>query len=434
MGEIRMSNKERRRLGIMARVDAGEITLRDASNILGTSYRHIKRIRSRYRLYGDAGLVHRSRGRRSNHKYSDEVRDKVKCLYTEIYKGFGPVLFSEKLLEDHGIRINHETLRRWLISDGLWQRKRKSRGHRSRRERREHFGELIQLDGSFHNWHGDGEDKSCLMVMVDDATGETMSFMSEEETTRAAMKLLWSWINRYGVPVALYADRKNVYITQREPTLEEELAGKKPLTAFGTACKKLGIRIIPAYSPQAKGRVERKNGVFQDRLVKELGLLGIKTIEETNRMLNSFTDTLNDRFAKEPASQVDYHTKLPEGVRLEDVFSVEDIRTIHNDWTIKYEGKLFQLNAQSNLPPAKNKVTVRKRLDGTMQILYRERPLEFNEISSRPAVVHKKVIKPKTNWKPAPDHPWRNNRKNIKEKSLQQTDAARGTVPLALTP
>jgi len=433
MGEIRMSNKERRRLGIMARVDAGEITLRDASNILGTSYRHIKRIRSRYRLYGDAGLVHRSRGRRSSHRYSDEVRDRVKCLYTEIYKGFGPVLFSEKLLEDHGIRINHETLRRWLISDGLWQRKRKSRGHRSRRERREHFGELIQLDGSFHNWHGDEEGKSCLMVMVDDATGETMSFMSEEETTRAAMKLLWSWINRYGVPVALYADRKNVYITEREPTLEEELAGKKPLTAFGTACKKLGIRIIPAYSPQAKGRVERKNGVFQDRLVKELGLLGIKTIEETNRMLNPFTDRLNDRFTKEPASQVDYHSKLPEGFSLEDVFCIEDIRTVNNDWTIKYEGKLFQLKEQSNLPPAKNKVTVRKRLDGTMQILYRERPLEFKEISSRPAVVHKEVIKPKTKWKPAPDHPWRNNRKDTNKKSLKQTDAARGTVPLALT-
>lgn len=429
-----MSNKERRRLGIMVRIDAGEISLKDASNILGISYRQMKRIRVRYVRNGDAGLVHRSRGRRSNRRYSDRVKDKVSDLYIEVYKGFGPVLFSEKLLEEHGMRIDHETLRRWLISDGLWQRKRRSRGHRSRREPREHFGELIQLDGSFHNWHGDEEDKSCLMVMVDDATGRTMSFMSEEETTRAAMRLLWSWITRYGVPVALYTDRKNVYITEREPTVGEELAGRRPLTAFGAACEKLGIRIIPAYSPQAKGRVERKNGVFQDRLVKELRLLGITTIEETNRMLDSFTDKLNDRFAKEPASQVDYHTGLPEGIRLEDVFCIEDVRTIHNDWTIKHEGRLFQLKAQSNLPPARNKVIVRKRLDGTMQILYRGRPLEFKELSSRPAVVQKEVIKPRTNWKPAPDHPWRHYRKDMKEKSGQSTDAARGTVPLALTP
>ena len=434
MGEIRMNNKERRRLGIMARIDVDEINLKDASNILGISYRQAKRIRARYRQHGDAGLIHRNRGRASNHKYSDEVKDKVKDLYKGIYKGFGPVFFSEKLLEDHDMRIDHETLRRWLISEGLWQRKRKSRGHRSRRQRKEHFGELIQMDGSFHNWHGDEEGKSCLMVMVDDATGKTMSFMSEEETTQAAMRLLWLWTNRYGVPVALYTDRRNVYITDREPTLEEELAGKAPLTVFGSACEKLGIRIIPAYSPQAKGRVERKNGVFQDRLVKELRLLGIKTIGETNRMLNSFTDKLNDRFAKEPASPVDYHTKIPEGIKLEDVFCIEDVRTIHNDWTIKYESRLFQLKVQSNLPPAKNKVTVRKRLDGSMQILYRNRPLDFKEISSRPAVVHKKVIKPKTKWKPAPDHPWRNYRKDIKEKTAQPTDADRGTVPLSLTP
>jgi transposase len=429
MGEIRMSSKERKRLGIMARIDAGEIRLKDASNILGLSYRHIKRIRARYRQHGDAGLVHRNRGRPSNHKHPDEIKDMVKRLYVENYNDFGPVLFSEKLSENHRIKVDHETIRRWLISEGLWQKKRKSPGHRSRRQRREHFGELIQMDGSFHNWFG--EEKDCLMVMVDDATGKTMSFMSEEETTEAAMRLLWSWIERHGVPVALYTDRRNVYITERNPTLEEELSGKAPLTAFGAACKKLGIRIIPAYSPQAKGRVERKNGVFQDRLVKELKLLGIKTIEETNRMLDLFTEKLNERFAKEPASSVDYHTPLSEGIRLEDVFCFEDTRTINNDWTIRYESRLFQLKAQSNLPPAKNKVTVRKRLDGSMQILYRDRPLDYKEISSRPAVVKTELIKPRTNWKPSPDHPWRSYRKNIQDEIVA---AARGTVPLALTP
>jgi transposase-like protein len=423
MGEMRMSSKERKRLGIMARIDAGEIRLKDASNILGISYRQIKRIRVRYRQHGDAGLVHRNRGRPSNHKYSDEIKDLVKKLYVESYNDFGPVLFSEKLLENHDMKIDHETLRRWLISEGLWQKKRKPLRHRSRRQRREHFGELIQMDGSFHNWFG--EEKACLMVMVDDATGRTMAFMSDEETTEAAMRLLWSWIERHGVPVALYTDR--------EPTLEEELSGKQPLTAFGSACNKLGISIIPAYSPQAKGRVERKNGVFQDRLVKELRLLGIKTIEETNQMLDSFTDKLNEKFAIEPASLVDYHT-LPEGIRLEDVFSFEDTRTINNDWTIRYESRLYQLKAQSNLPPAQNKVRVRKRLDGSMQILYRDIPLDYKEISSRPVVVKAEVIKPKTNWKPSPDHPWRSYRKNIQDEIVQSAAAARGTVPLALTP
>lgn len=431
MGEMRMSSKERKRLGIMARIDAGEIRLKDASNILGISYRQTKRIRARYRRDGDAGLVHRNRGKASNHRHPDEVKDMVKKLYVENYNDFGPVLFSEKLSENHKIKVDHETIRRWLISEGLWQKKRKPPRHRSRRQRREHFGELIQMDGSFHHWFG--EEENCLMVMVDDATGSTMAFMSKEETIEAAMRLLWSWIERHGVPVALYTDRKNVYITDREPTPEEELSGKQPLTAFGSACKKVGISIIPAYSPQAKGRVERKNGLFQDRLVKELKLLGIKTIEETNRMLGSFTDKLNKKFAIEPASLADYHT-LYAGIRLEDVFSFEDTRTINNDWTIRYENRLYQLKAQSNLPPAKNKVRVRKRLDGSMQILYRDRPLDYKEISSRPAVVKAEVIKPKTNWKPAPDHPWRSYRKNIQDEIVQSAAAARGTVPLALTP
>jgi hypothetical protein len=151
-------------------------------------------------------------------------------------------------------------------------------------------------------------------------------------------------------------------------------------------------------------------------------------------MLDLFTEKLNERFAKEPASSVDYHTPLSEGIRLEDVFCFEDTRTIHNDWTIKYEGRIFQLKARGNLPPAKNKVTVRKRLDGSMQILYRDRSLDYKEISSRPVVVHKEVIKPKTNWKPAPDHPWRSYHKKIHNEIVQSAAAARGTVPLTLTP
>jgi len=405
-----MSGKERRRLVVMARVDAGEVNLKDASVMLGISYRQVKRIRSRYKEKGDAGLVHLSRGKKSNRGYPEGLKAGVMSLYSETYRDFGPVLFSEKLSEDHNLDIDHETLRRWLIKDGLWVKTRKRKTHRTRRRRKEHFGELIQMDGSFHKWFG--EEETCLMVMVDDATGKTMALMREEETTEAAMSLLWSWIRRYGVPVALYTDRRNVYITEREPTLEEELKGERPLTALGKACRKLGIKIQPAYSPQAKGRVERKNGLFQDRLVKELGLLNIRSIEETNLMLGSFTDKLNGKFSKEPCDPADYHMPLPEGIRLDEVFCIEDTRTVQNDWTISHEGRLYQIKAQSNLPPAKNRVTVRRKLDGSMQILYANQSLDFKEIQEREPDLKVKTIKPRKAWKPAPGHPWRSNRKN----------------------
>jgi len=423
-----MSCKERRRLGVMSRIDAGQINLKDASVILGMSYRQIKRIRSRYKEKGDAGLVHLGRGMKSNRGYSEGLKAGVMSLYSETYKDFGPLLFSEKLQENHNLDIDHETLRRWLIKDGLWVKTRKRKTHRTRRRRKEHFGELIQMDGSFHKWFG--EEENCLMVMVDDATGKTMALIREEETTEAAMSLLWSWIRRYGVPIALYTDRKNVYITEREPTLEEELKGERPLTAFGKACKKLGVKIQPAYSPQAKGRVERKNGLFQDRLVKELGLLNIKTIEETNQMLGLFTDKLNGKFSKKPCDPADYHMPLPEGIRLDEVFCIEDTRTVQNDWTISHEGRIYQIKRQSNLPPARNRVTVRKKLDGSMQILYANQSLDFKEIKEREPALKVKTIKPRKTWKPAPDHPWRSNRKE----TTLPAGAARGTVPLALTP
>lgn len=422
MGDIRMSSKERKRLGVMVRVDAGELGLKDASRILGISYRHAKRVRKRYREEGDVGLVHRSKGRDSNRGIQEDTWSGVFGLYRGRYAGFGPTLFSEKLEEDHGVRIDHETLRRHLLEEGLWVKVRKGPKHRNWRQRKAHFGELVQIDGSFHDWFENGE-KNCLMVMVDDATGRSMSLMGKEETTEAAMRLLWLWIERYGVPHALYADRKNVYITDREPTIEEELSGREPLTAFGRACSKLGIRIIPAYSPQAKGRVERKNGVYQDRLVKEFRLNGIKDNDAANRALSAFNEKLNNKFALCPADPADYHIPVPEGISLEDIFCWEESRVLSNDWTFRFETRLFQIEKQSDLPPAKTRVKVLKRLDGSMKVVYRNRPVIFKEIPSRPVQEPKKITKRKP-WKPAPDHPWRN---------YQQHGAARGTVPLALT-
>jgi hypothetical protein len=252
--------------------------------------------------------------------------------------------------------------------------------------------------------------------MVDDATGTTLALMREEETTEGAMQLLWRWIERYGVPLALYTDGKNVYVSGREPTQEEQLRGERPFTAFGKACDKLGIEIIVASSPQAKGRVERKHGVYQDRLVKELALQGITAIEGANELLESgFVDNLNRKFARSAASEVDFHRPIPEGVVLKDVFVFEEVRTVHNDWTVRWENRWYQITGpKRNLPPAKGKVSVQRRLDGSRRIVYREQAVTFHEIPKpdrtapqQPAATALRRVR----QRPAADHPWRQHRR-----------------------
>jgi hypothetical protein len=254
------------------------------------------------------------------------------------------------------------------------------------------------------------------MNMVDDACGVTMAAMSDQETTEAAMRLLWRWVERYGIPRALYTDRKDVYITERDPTVEEQLANTAPLTAFGRACQKLAIVIIAAHSPQAKGRVERKHGVYQDRFVKELALQGITTIEGANTLLlDGFVDGLNTRFARPPAGETDFHRPVPDGLNLADVFCWEQERVVQNDWTVRHANQRHQI-AQSNrpLPRPKDKVLMRTRLDKTLAMLYRGKPLEYlllpaEAVSSptkapapRPAPL-KQAATPKT----ANQTPWR---------------------------
>jgi hypothetical protein len=286
--------------------------------------------------------------------------------------------------------------------------------HRQWRERKAHFGELVQLDGSFYDWLAQG-DRPCLMNMVDDATGRTLGRIFAQETTEAAMRVLWAWIERYGVPRALYTDWKNVYLTKREPTVAEQLAGEAPRTAFGLACARLGIAIIGASSPQAKGRVERSNGVYQDRLPKELRLRGITTIEAANELLaGSFCDQLDRRFAKSPGSEEDWHRVTPTAAELEQVFVWEETRTVQNDWTVRYQSRFFQLTGpQEWLPRAKAKVVVQRRLDGSLRILHRSHELVFREIPLEARRVPRQAPGPpsptvprRQATRPAKDHPW----------------------------
>jgi len=275
-----MSNEELRRVEAFGQVQRGGLRLRDAERVLGLSYRQIKRLWRRYRREGPSGLQHRSAGRASQRAKPAVFREQVLCLVREKYGGtaseppFGPTLAAEHLAEEDHLAVDAETLRRWMLEEGLWRRQRgKPRAHRQRRARKEHFGELVQLDGSFHAWFEERGPRGCLMNMVDDATGTTVAHLCKEETTWDAVAVLRLWIAQYGVPLALYTDWKNVY--KVAPTPKQELRGEEPLTQFGRMCAQLGIRILGAHSPQAKGRVERRNGVHQDRLVKKLRRQGI---------------------------------------------------------------------------------------------------------------------------------------------------------------
>lgn len=418
MGDrLSMSVRERDRLEEMSRVRRGETSLVSSAVRLGLSYRQVKRLWKRYRARGAAGLVHAARGRASNRRRPEGVRERSLELYRERLEGFGPTLASEKLAE-WGHEVDHETLRRWLQASGLWQVERRRLRHRQRRVRRERFGEMVQLDGSFHDWfRRETGQRDCLLSMIDDATGHRESLLAEEETTADAMRLLWRWIERHGIPGAIYLDRKTVYVTDREPTLAEQLAGLEPRTAFGEVCRTLGIEIIPAYSPQAKGRVERSHRVYQDRLVKEIRLQSLTSREEVNAMLDGFDENLNRRFAVPPVSAEDGHRKVRKGVDLAAVFAWQHERVVQNDWTVRFENRWLQIlpspGRRASLPAAKAKVQIQQRLDGSLHLLYRGRALPFQELTQRPArvaVTPKPAVParpPATAWRPADDHPWK---------------------------
>jgi len=394
-GNLLMSQKERGRKVVLENVLSGKMTLLEGGELMKVSYRQAKRILARYRAKGDKGLVHQRRGLLSNRAFSGEFKNKILKRYSEMYEGFGPTLASEKL-EGDGYKIKAETLRKWLIKDGQWSKHRKRKSYRRRRERRPRFGDLLQLDGSIHEWFGVGAGHKCLMNMVDDATGTTLSLMAEGETTEGAMRLLQEWIRRYGVPKALYVDLKTLYVL---PQKEKEEGIEDSLSVFGRACSKLGIKIIKAYSAQAKGRVERNHGVYQDRFVKEIRLRKLKTIEEANKLLyeDGFIEHLNKKFAKLPAEDKDGHRKLPEGLYLYDIFCWENDRTVQKDWTIRHKNKWYQIQETKPLIVRDGyKVLVKRHLDGKISIEYKNKKIAFEALKGKPEEKKKEIALQRT--------------------------------------
>jgi len=413
-GLLVMSAKERERLKLFLRVQRGELQQKEAAALCRLDYRYLRRLYQRYCKQGDRGLVHQGRGRPSNRARSAEFKGAVLARYQERYPDFGPTLAAEKLTLD-GLEVDHETLRGWLMKAGLWQRRRKRKRHRSWRERRAHFGELVQLDGSHHRWFEKRAGKCCLMNMVDDAQGTTLSWLAEEETIFAAMKLLWLWIERYGIPQSLYTDKKNVYVIDEKTRQIAAESGLEVLTQFGRACKQLGIEIITAHSPQAKGRVERNHGTYQDRLVKELRLAEISTIEAGNQFLHSsYCDHINQKFAVAPRARADYH-RPAHGYDLASIFCIEAERSVTTDWTVRFANQYYQLQPVHKAAVGKGTVLVRRYLNGELHFYYRDRDLLYTLLPERPkpkTVVKKKnkkrggasTIKP---YVPPAAHAWR---------------------------
>jgi hypothetical protein len=411
-----MSERELRRAAVLAQVKSGAWTLVEGAERMELSYRQAKRLWKRYQSKGASGLAHRSAGRSSNRAKPKKIRTKVVRLIRQKYSGevgvrFGPALAAEHLASEDRIELSATTVRRWMLAEGLWSRARKVRRHRQRRERREHFGELVQLDGSFHDWLEGRGPRGCLMNLVDDATSTTLCRMGEQETIWAAAGVLTAWMEKYGVPRALYTDWKNVYV--REPTAKELLHGNPGLTQFGRMCERLGIKIIAAGSPEAKGRVERNHGTHQDRMVKKMRRKKIATHRAANAyMEQEYCDDHNWRFAIDAASEVDYHLPKPGAKQLREIFRLETGRVLGNDWVVRHDSRFYQLERQSrNYAPAKSKVTVCEWEDGTKEIHYRGRKLAHHEIAARPRAAEGVELKQRKPFTPAaahmPNHPWR---------------------------
>lgn len=402
---IMVRQGELKRLHVIQKVLEGVIKQVNAAEILSVSDRQIRRIVKRIRSEGDRGVIHKSRGRPSSRRIPDQLKDKVIKLYRTSYKDFGPTLASEKLLERDGVRISEETLRGWLIEAGDWKKARKRRRHRQWRERKGHRGEMVQIDGSHHAWFEDRGPECVLMGYIDDATGGVFGRFYDYEGTMPAMDSFKRYIRKRGLPLKVYLDKHSTYKSTAKPTIEEELDGVGPLSEFERALKELGVEVSHAHSPQAKGRIERLFRTFQDRVIKEMRLRGVKTLEEGNEFLEEYLPFYNKRFSVRPREKDDVHRALPRGMDLNAILCIKTERTLRNDFTVAHNHKLYQIEDATKA----SKVIVQDRMDGSMMVTYQGRALRFKEITERPLRENKQPVatRRRKTYIPPADHPWR---------------------------
>jgi transposase len=415
-GQFTMTTQEIKRLELIGKVVDKQLTQIVAASLLNVTPRQIKRLVKRYREHGAEGLISKQRGQTSNHKYTPDKISTIKKLVEEHYYDFGPKFAAEKLQEQHEIKICKETLRQLMIEWGLWKAKRQKQVQRHpQRARRESFGELIQIDGSPHDWFEGRGSKCCLLVAIDDATSRLCSLHFEPaETTAGYFKLMRKYITEHGLPLATYSDRHGIFRINL-PNASEDTE-----TQFGRAARELGIEVICARSPEAKGRVERANQTLQDRLIKEMRLLGISDIEAANAYLPTYIKDHNKRFSVAAKSTEDAHRKeLPSTEILDLLFSHQSGRKLTKNLEISYKNVIYQVVTNTKGYRLQHAmVTVSEDLNGVITILRQGKALAYrrhDRAKKNADIVDAKELDSKLDpikhtvkkYIPPADHPWR---------------------------
>lgn len=420
MSEPKFTSSEQEKVEILKLSIAGKITNAHAAKQLSLSIRQIQRAKIKMRLDGATGIIHKLKGRPSNHQLDNTLKEEAIRLVKEKYDDFKPTLASEALQEVHNISINPQTLRRWMAEDGIWKtRKQKKTGeYRSWRPRKEYFGELEQFDGSYHLWFENRfVDKfgypieTCLLASIDDATGKiTKAVFAANEGVHAVFIFWKEYVEDISKPLNIYLDKFSTYKINHKSAVDNEGL----MTQFGRAMKDLAINLIQANSPQAKGRIERLFKTLQDRLIKEMRIAGINTPEDGNRFLEEvFIPKFNGKFAVTPTKTGSVHNRLTptDKAHIDRIFSVQSTRVINNDFTIQFKNNWYQLTEiQTITVRAKEKVLVEEWLDKSIHFSLREEYLTYTELPERPRKVNRPPLiltKHKLNWKPPIDHPWR---------------------------
>ena len=419
---ITMSRREVKRLHLIHQALEEKLTQVEIAGLIGLSDRQIRRLIKRVRIEGDEGICHRSRGKASNRRIPKKVKERTLTIFKEEYHDFNLAHATEKLSEVHGITINDETLRLWLNEAEIPYKKRKVKKHRERRERRAHFGELVQIDGSHHDWFEDRGPICVFMGYIDDATNIVHGRFYDYEGTMPAMDSMKRYIKRYGIPKSVYLDKHTTYKSWAEPTIEEELNDQKPMSHFEKSLAGLEIDVIHANSPQAKGRVERLFKTLQDRLVREMRLVGIKSIDEANEFLTTYLPKYNRKFKKPAASDADLHRPAPHSRELDRILCIKEERTVKNDFTIAHNGTLYQIEQATRA----EKITVEERLDGTLHISYKGMDLRYRKIMKKTTGVIPEsppLLQEKKPWTPPTDHPWKSLFLSKKKKQAQSVAA-----------
>jgi len=405
---IMATQEELKRLNIIHKVLDKSITQTEAAGVLDLTDRHIRRMAARITKEGDKGIVHKLRGQPAHNRTLDKVKKKALNLCKDIYEGFSPTLASEKLFERDKIKVSRELLRTWFIEEHIAYASRKARPHRNWRERKTNYGWMVQADGSHHDWF-EGRGPWCvLMGQIDDATSKVSAEFHDHEGTLPFMASFKSYVKAKGIPISVYIDRHTTYKSNKKPSIEDELENREPLTQVGRALKELGVDVIFAHSAQAKGRVERLFRTFQDRLVKEMRLRKIRSIEEANSFLKEYLPVYNKRFSVPAAKSADLHRPLPKGIDLDTILCKKTERALRKDFTVAHDKKLYQI--ENNIRT--QKVIVEERIDGSILIRHKNMVLRFKEITVRPEKIiqlkpSRPYVFPNRAHTPAANHPWR---------------------------